>query len=67
DQSEGQSSSTSIDDDSIPFGNDENAENAENDESEDEQVTVDSDIATVKGITPTRITQVSPTVSLLYD
>ncbi|HCH1967007.1 DUF262 domain-containing protein [Vibrio parahaemolyticus] len=64
DQSEGQSSSTSIDDDSIPFGND---ENAENDESEDEQVTVDSDIATVKGITPTRITQVSPTVSLLYD
>ncbi|EGQ7740045.1 DUF262 domain-containing protein [Vibrio parahaemolyticus] len=64
DQSEGQSSSTSIDDDSIPFGGD---QIDDNDDSNDEQGTVDPDVAIVKGLIPTRITQVSPTVSLLYD
>ncbi|MCQ9059721.1 DUF262 domain-containing protein [Vibrio alginolyticus] len=64
DQAEGQSSSASIDDDSIPFGGD---QIDDNDDSNDEQGTVDPDVAIVKGLIPTRITQVSPTVSLLYD
>ncbi|HGH8128346.1 TPA: DUF262 domain-containing protein, partial [Vibrio cholerae] len=61
-QNEGQSFSKSIDDDSIPFGGEESG-----DDNNDERETIDTDVTIVKGLTPTRITQVSPTVSLLYD
>ncbi|QYJ86914.1 DUF262 domain-containing protein [Shewanella mesophila] len=54
---------TDIDDDSIPLGTDSDEDNII-----DEQISVDSDFVNVsKGIVPTRITQISPTVSLLYD
>ncbi|MDF6015579.1 DUF262 domain-containing protein [Vibrio harveyi] len=62
-QNEGQASSANIDDDSIPFG----VEESSDDNNDDERETVDTDVENVKGLTPTRITQVSPTVSLLYD
>lgn len=57
--------SPNTDDDSIPFGADANANALEED---DGQGDIDTDLAIeVKGIVPTRITQISPTVSLLYD
>lgn len=64
DQNESKSQSN-IDDDSIPFGiaND----FAHEDTDDNEQGQFDDEVSIAKGIVPTRITQVSPTVSLLYD
>jgi uncharacterized protein with ParB-like and HNH nuclease domain len=57
-----QTATSDSDDDSIVFGS------SSEDEDEDDQGAVDFDSGNkAKGIVPTRITQVSPTVSLLFD